>query len=192
MPNGPVPPQYPYPSPYQQYPPYTPVVSSTNEGVVKSGLIGGAIACGINILVTLLLTFVPAIGSVTATLYQIVPLLPSGILSVGGFIVSLIVALLCSPGFFVVGLLATRKTGRMNSAMLACTLALTVFAVVDLGLGIASAYYSLIVLFPSYAPGFLEFWEIVIVGWFADIIMASMVSFGAAALGGAIGRQKRL
>lgn len=190
IPNGPVPVQYPYPSPYQQqYPLYT--TRSTNQDIIKSSLIGGSIASGINVLITLLLTFVPAIGHATFPLYQFVPLLSSGILSVGEFIVSLIIALLCSPGFFVVGLQTIRKIGRINSVMLACTLALGGFAVVDLILVIATTAYSLSTIPPSSTFNVLEFWESSLLGWFVDLIMTSMVSFGAATLGATIGKQQR-
>src|SRR5579883_899099 len=57
VPNGPV--QYPSASPYQQqYPAYA--TSSANTGIGQISLIGGAIACGIDTLLTLLITFVPA------------------------------------------------------------------------------------------------------------------------------------
>src|SRR5690242_6397423 len=73
--GAPQPAQYPYPSLYQQrYPSYTP--RSTNQDVIKSGLIGGSIASGMNVLITLLLAFVPAVGQATSPLYQFVPLLP--------------------------------------------------------------------------------------------------------------------
>lgn len=192
IPNGPVPAQYPYPPPYQQqYPPYAPAVSSTSKVVIQSSLIGGSIASGINILITLLLTFVPAIGNATFPLYQFVPLLSSGMLSVGEFIISLIIALLCSPGFFVVGLQTIRKTGKMNSVMLACTLALIGFAAVDLILIITTTAYSLITIPPSSTFNVLEFWEGSLLGWLVDLIMIGMVSFAAAALGAAIGKQQR-
>lgn len=192
MPNGPV--QYPYqqppyPSPYPQYPPYTPGARPTNKGAGTSGLIGGAIACGINVFIGLLITFVPAIGSALNPLYQIVPLLPSGMLSIGTFIISLIIALLCSPGFFVAGLLAKRKTGRTSSAMLACTLALVGFVVIDFILIITLSFYNLFIAFHS-GLYILMFSEFVFIGWFSDLIMVSMVSFGAAVLGGAIGKQR--
>jgi hypothetical protein len=168
------------------------MASSPNRVVIQSSLIGGAIACGIDVLVTLLLTFVPAVENVVSPLYQIMPLLSPGLLSVGSFIVSLIVALLCSPGFFVIGLQTIRKTGRMNSVMLACTLALVGFAVVDLVLTIASVAYTLASCPPSATFNTLEFWEGALLGgWFADLIMMGMVSFAAAALGATIGKQQR-
>jgi hypothetical protein len=190
MSNGPTP--YPYPSPYQQqYPQYAPAPISTNNAVIKSSLIGGSIASGINILITLLLTFVPAIGNATVPLYQFVPLLPSGLLSIGEFILSLIITLLCSPGFFVVGLQAIRKTGKMNSVMLACTLALVGFVAIDLILIIATTAYTLNSLPPDSTFNTLEFWGGALISWFVDLIMMGIVSFGAAALGATIGKQQR-
>jgi hypothetical protein len=143
------------------------------------------------VLITLLLVFVPAVGSVIVPLYQFVPLLPAGTLSVGGLIISLIIALLCSPGLLIVGLRTIRKTGRMSSVMLACTLALVGFAVVDLLLIIVTTAYASTLMPSSFSLTTLEFWGIALLGWFADVIMAGMVGFGVAALGATIGKQQR-
>lgn len=191
MTNGPILGQDPYLSPYQQYyPSYTPATRSTTGDVIKSSLIGGSIAAGIDVLITLLLVFVPAIGRVVFPLYQFAPLLPANMLSVGEFIVSLILGLLCSPGLFVVGLRTIRKTGRMSSVMLACTLALVGFAVVDFLLIIATAAYDLTAFPSSSASATLEFWGAALLGWLPDLIMVSIVGFGAAALGATIGKRR--
>jgi hypothetical protein len=169
------------------------MASSTNNSVVQASLIGGAIACGIDTLITLLLTFVPAIGNMLTPLYQFGPLLPADMLSVGDLLVSLIVALLCSPGFFVVGLQAIRKTDRMNAVMLACTLALAGFAVIDLTLAFATAAYVLLAYpsTPMSGSFALHFWGGIILGWFIDLIMTSLIAYAAASLGATLGKQPR-
>ncbi|HEY7414501.1 MAG TPA: hypothetical protein VH593_04860, partial [Ktedonobacteraceae bacterium] len=98
---------------------------------------------------------------------------------------------LCSPGLLIVGLRTIRKTGRMSSVMLACTLALVGFAVVDLLLIIVTTAYASTLMPSSFSLTTLEFWGIALLGWFADVIMAGMVGFGVAALGATIGKQQR-
>lgn len=166
--------QYP---PYQQYPaqypPYPHVAGATSQkSVLIAGLIGGAIAGGIDLTASFFFAYVTNIPGFLAQLY----------------LGSLIYALLCSPGFFVAGLLATRKAGKMSSAMLACTLALACFAVVDFGINVMFSFL------PPYPVPFtslltFSFWTFLLQYWFIDLVCACALGFGAAALGGAIGRK---
>jgi hypothetical protein len=178
----------PVPTPY--YPPYMVTTNSTSKGIIKYGLIGGAIACWIDIIYTLLTTFVPAVGNIVSPLYQLFP--TSGIINAGDFIVSLLIALLCSPGFFVAGLLTARSTGIMSSAMTAWALALACFALIDLCLFTMSVFYATTTTPYAFAPNTLYFWGTILVGWFIDLVIVSIVGFGAATLGGNFGKRKQL
>jgi hypothetical protein len=174
VPQTPAFPQYQYQPQYQQYPPVA--SAAAQKSAVMYGLIGGAIASGIDLVVSLFFAYVPVSLNFLGFLATV-------------YTVNVLIVLLCSPGFFIAGLLATRKTGKMSSAMLACTLALTCFAMVDLCLGVL---VSLILSNPIPANFFFSFatWEVIFQFWFIDLILASIVGFGVAALGGAIGRKK--
>ncbi len=97
--------------------------------------------------------------------------------------------LLCSPGFFVAGLLATRKAGKMSSAMLACTLALACFAVVDFGITVMFAFLPPYTVSPFTTLFTFNFWALTLQYWLIDLVFAAALGFGAAALGGAIARK---
>jgi len=165
-----------------------PLKTSRGRGIIKYGLIGGAIASWIDIIYTLLTTFVPAIGDIVAPLYQLSP--SPALISVSAFLVSLLIALLCSPGFFVAGLLTTRSTGRISSAMAAWALSLACFAAIDLCLSIISVSYTATTMPYASTPNTLYFWGIILVGWFIDLIVMSIIGFGATMLGGKVGPKR--
>jgi hypothetical protein len=169
-------------------------VSPTSNGIIQASLIGGAIACGIDTLITLLLILVPALDRATLPLYHFGPLLPSNMLSVGKCLISLIIALLCSPGFFVVGLQTIRKTGRTNAVTLAYMLALAGFVVIDLVLITGPIAYRSI-FFPNsmLESGSLTIglWQRALLNWFVDLIMMSLIAYAAASLGATLGKQPR-
>jgi hypothetical protein len=205
IPNA-VPPQYNYPS-YPQYPQYPPVIRSTSKEVARYGLIGGAIAGGIDMLYFLVTTAL-IVRYGFSPLYQILPIFLLASPIAFHTIEGLIIALLSAPGFFVTGLLATRKAGRISSAISTWTLSLACFAVVDLCVGIVLLFYFTTITITStfntatgittttvtHAP--ISFppvisWIDFFVGWLINLIIVSMVSFGVATIGGAIGEKKR-
>jgi hypothetical protein len=137
---------------------------------------GGAIAGGIDLVVSLFLDYIPVIFNFLGPLASV-------------YILNVTIVLFCSPGFFVAGLLAKRKTGRMSSAMLACTLAVTCFAVIDFCISVIFSFLS-----PYPAPFnslfMFGFWFSVFQFWLIDLVSACVVGFSVAALGGAIGGKK--
>ncbi|EFH89967.1 hypothetical protein [Ktedonobacter racemifer] len=191
-----IPPQPEYPP--HAYPPSTlgsqypsqvfPQQISRSGGRValKYGLIAGAIQSAITIVV-FIISFIPANSD---ALYKMFPqTLLGDYLSLLTVILSLFVALLNMVVYFFAGLLATRSTGKMGTAMLACLWALLCFLFVDICTFVIGIFITLplmqgqsgdiIILLTSNTLSFM-----------LDLILALVLGFGAGGLGALIGRQK--
>lgn len=179
------------PPPLYVSPPGSPYLPQVNyqqkaraEGhiTLKYGFIAGAIIAVINILIFLLF-LIPGIGD---AVYKTFPQTIPGIyFSLASIITSLLVALLNAPVYFCMGLFASRRTGKLETAMLACLWALLCFLFADICTFIISFFMYLPLGTASVIPLTLVDYGISLM---IDLFLALVFGFGAAILGAVIGK----
>jgi hypothetical protein len=161
---------------------------SDGRVALKYGLIAGAILAAITIVVFFIL-IIPAVSN---TLYKMFPqTIPGTYFNLLNIFTSLFVALLNMIVYFCTGLLTTKRTGKMGTAMLACLWALLCFLFADL----CTLVVSLFMLLPFMSGPLLGQLLITSITYdvftfIIDLILACVLGFGAGALGALIGKQK--